>query len=126
MVSVEVPPPVIVGGLNPQLETPAGNPFWLSAVRLTVPLNPFTGVTVTLNVAFWPGMTVFDVGVIVIEKSPLAGSTVMIRAGGLGSLLPLASITVIETEYVPGVLKTTLPGFCTVEVPGEPPGNTHE
>ena len=97
IVSVEEPPPVIVGGLKPQLKTPGGNPAWLSAVRFTVPLNPLRGVTVTVKVANWPGMTALDVGVIVIEKSPVDGSTVMVLVGGLGSELPLASITVSET-----------------------------
>src|SRR5437870_13735870 len=97
MVSVEDPPPVIEGGLKPQLETPVGNPAWLSTLRLTVPLNPLRGVTVTVKVVNWPGMTALDVGVITIEKSGLGGSTAMVRRGGLGSELPSASITVRET-----------------------------
>src|SRR5678815_1886045 len=59
-------------------------------------------------------------------KSGVAGVTVTIRVGGLGSEFPLASITVSEVVYLPGVLKVTLPGLCAVEVAGVPPGNTHE
>jgi len=50
----------------------------------------------------------------------------MVRVGGLGSELPAASISVKETLYSPAVLNVTLPGFCAVEVAGDPPGNTHE
>jgi hypothetical protein len=52
IVSVEVPPPpVIVAGLNPPLLTPIGKPPSLVTVRLTDPVKPLIGVTVTLNVA---------------------------------------------------------------------------
>ena len=52
IVSVDVPPPpVIVGGLNPPLVTPVGKPLSLDTVRLTDPVNPLIGVTVTLYVA---------------------------------------------------------------------------
>jgi hypothetical protein len=57
-----------------------------------------------------------------MEKSGLVGSTVIVRVGGLGSELPVASITVSEIVYVPGVLNVTFPGFCAVDVAGEPPG----
>ena len=50
----------------------------------------------------------------------------MSRAGGLGSELPLESMTVRDTGYVPGVANDTLPGFCAVEVAGDPPGKTQE
>src|SRR5678809_1489958 len=59
-------------------------------------------------------------------KSGVAGVTVTIRVGGLGSEFPLASTTVSEAVYLPGVLKLTLPGFCNVEVAGVPPGKTQE
>src|SRR5262245_63057605 len=61
-----------------------------------------------------------------MEKSGLVGSTVIVRVGGLGSELPVASITVSEVMYVPGTPNVTLPGFCAVDVAGVPPGNTHE
>ncbi len=50
----------------------------------------------------------------------------IVRVGGFGSELPVASITVSETVYIPGVLNVTLPGFCAVDVAGEPPGKTQE
>jgi hypothetical protein len=51
---------------------------------------------------------------------------VIVRVGGLGSEFPVASITVSDATYVPGVLKTTLPGFWPAEVAGDPPGKIHE
>jgi hypothetical protein len=59
-------------------------------------------------------------------KSGVAGVTVTIRVGGLGSEFPLASTTVSEVVYLPGLLKVTLPGLCAVEVAGVPPGKTQE
>jgi hypothetical protein len=59
-------------------------------------------------------------------KSGLVGSTVTVRVGGLGSELPVASITVSEIVYVPGAPNVTFPGFCAVDVAGLPPGNTQE
>src|SRR5437660_12593046 len=61
-----------------------------------------------------------------MEKSGLVGSTVIVRVGGLGSELPVASITVSEIVYVPGAPNVTFPGFCAVDVAGVPPGNTQE
>ena len=46
------------GGEKPAIVTPLGIPPSLSAWSVTVPLNPFTGVTVTSNVADWPGWIV--------------------------------------------------------------------
>jgi len=40
--------------------------------------------------------------------------------------LPKLSITFNDTTYVPGVLKVTFPGFCSVDVAGDPPGKTQE
>jgi hypothetical protein len=102
MVSVEDPEPLIDAGLNPPLVTPVGKPDSLLTLRLTVPAKPVTGVTVTLNVADWPGVTVFEGGPAVIEKSALAGVTVIVRVSGLGSEFPSASMTVREVTYVPG------------------------
>jgi hypothetical protein len=97
MVSVEVPPaPVIDAGLNPPLVMPLGNPDSLPTPRLTVPLNPLFGVTVTVKVVDWPGMTDCADGSTAMSKSELVGSTVMVRVGGLESELPLLSIIVSE------------------------------
>src|SRR2546427_396922 len=111
MVRAELPDPVIEDGLKPPLGMPLGNPFSLPTLRLTVPLNPLRGVTVTVNGADWPGRTVCDAGLTAIEKSALSGSTVIVRVGGLGSELPLLSITVNDGTEGPGVLKGTRPGF---------------
>jgi len=127
MVRVEEPPgPVIEDGLKPPLVIPLGNPDSLPTLRLTVPLKPLRAATVTVKVADWPGRTARDEGVTTIEKSGLGGSTVIVRVGGLGSELPLPSITVRDVKYVPGILKVTFPGLLAVEVDGDPPGKIHE
>jgi hypothetical protein len=126
IVSVDDPEAVIVDGLNPPLVTPLGNPFSLPTLRVTAPLNPLRDETVTVKLVDWPGMTSCEEGLTAIEKSALVGSTVIMRVGGLGSELPLLSITVSDATYSPGVLKTTFPGFLSVEVRGEPPGKTQE
>jgi hypothetical protein len=96
IVSVEVPlPPLIDDGLKLPL-IPVGMPPSVPTVRATVPLNPVSRVTVTVKVADCPGTTVFDVGPTAMEKSADDGLTVMRRVTGLGSELPLASITVSE------------------------------
>jgi len=51
ILSVDEPEPVIVEGLNPPLVTPLGNGASLATVRLTGPVNPETGVTVTVKFA---------------------------------------------------------------------------
>src|SRR5262245_48846948 len=96
MVSVEDPEPVMVEALNPPLEMPAGNAASLQTLRLTEPLNPASGVTVTVKVFDWPGLTVLAEGLTEIEKSGVVGVTVMTRVGGLGSEFPLASTTVSD------------------------------
>ena len=126
MVSVEEPKLVIEAGLKPLLVMPAGKPPSLPTLRVTVPLNPVRGVTVTVKVADCPGTTETDVGLTAIEKSGVDGSTAIVRVDGLGSELPLPSITVNDVTYVPGVMKVTFPGFCAVEVAGDQPGKTHE
>ena len=50
----------------------------------------------------------------------------IVRVGGLGSELPVASITVSEVVYVPDTPNVTFPGVCAVDVAGVPPGNTQE
>ena len=126
IVSVEEPPVVINGGLKPPLVIPVGKPFWLSTLKFTVPVKPLRGVTVTVYVVSPPGTTSWAAGPTVMEKSGLVGSTVIVRVGGFGSELLVASITVSEVVYVPGTLNVTLPGFCAVDVAGVPPGNTQE
>src|SRR5215472_18299320 len=49
MVSVEEPDPEMEAGLNPALAMPVGNPDSLPTERLTAPLNPLSGVTVTVK-----------------------------------------------------------------------------
>ena len=93
-VNVDDPEPEIEDGLKPPLVIPLGNPFSLFTLRFTAPLNPVRGETVTVNVVDWPGLTACEEGLTAIEKSGLVGSTVIIRVGGLGSELPLLSITV--------------------------------
>ena len=50
IVSVDDPEPVMEDGLKPPLVMPVGNPFSLPTVRVTAPLNPLTGETVTVKV----------------------------------------------------------------------------
>ena len=126
MVRVEEPEPVMEAGLKPPLVTSVGNAASLPTARLTVPPNPLSGETVTVNVLDPPGATSRAEGLTAIEKSAVAGSTVIVRVGGLGSELPLESITVSEVTYSPGLLKVTFPGFCAAEFTGDPPGNTQE
>src|SRR5262245_37377868 len=104
MVSVEEPEPLIDAGLNPPLVIPVGNPLTLPTLRFTELLNPLREVTVTVKVADWPGTTATDMGLTTIEKSAVDGSTVTVRVDGLGSELPLPSITVSDVTYVPGVM----------------------
>jgi hypothetical protein len=130
IVSVELPLPAIVEGLNPPLVMPGGKmfsfPTVLPTLRLTEPLNPVSGVIVILKEAACPGTTCTAGGLIAIEKSGVDGRTVIWTVGGLGSLLPKKSIAVNEARYVPGVPKVTFPGFCSVDDAGEPPGKTQE
>lgn len=126
MVSVELPLPLIVGGKNPPLVTPAGKPFSLPTLKFTEPVNPDSGVTVIEKVAACPGSTWAEEGLTAIEKSGVDGRTVIWRVGGLGSLLPKLSITFNDTTYVPGMPKVTFPGFCSVDVASDPPGKTQE
>jgi len=49
-----------------------------------------------VKVAESPGKTACDTGLTAIEKSALSGNTVIVRVGGLGSELPLLSITVSD------------------------------
>jgi hypothetical protein len=125
-VSVEEPPVEIDAALKPPLVIPVGKPDSLPTLKFTVPLKPLRGVTVTVYVASPPGTTSCAAGPTVMEKSGLVGSTVIVRVGGLGSELPVASMTVSEIVYVPGALNVTFPGFCAVDVAGVPPGNTQE
>ena len=126
IVSVEKPPVLIDAVLKPPLVTPVGKPDSLPTLKFTVPVKPLRGVTVTVYVASPPGTTSCAAGPTVMLNSGLVGSTVIVRVGGLGSELPVASITVSEIVYVPGTPNVTLSGFCAVDVAGVPPGNTQE
>jgi hypothetical protein len=126
MVSVEEEPPVLIdAGLKPPLVIPVGKPDSLPTLKFTVPVKPLRGVTVTVYVVFPPGTTSCAAGPTVMAKSGLVGSTVIFRVGGLGSELPVASITVSEIVYVPDTANVTFPA-CAVDVGGVPPGNTQE
>jgi hypothetical protein len=88
---------LMLAGLKPPLVIPVGNPDSLLTPRATDPVNPLSGVTVTVYVVNPPGTTVWAPGPTVIEKSGVLGSTVIVRVGGLGSELPVESIAVNET-----------------------------
>ena len=77
IVSVEEPEPLIEVGLKPPLLTPVGNPDSLPTLRLTAPVKPLCGVTVTVYAAVPPGTTCCADGPTVIEKSGLVGVTVI-------------------------------------------------
>ena len=132
MVSVEEEPPVLIdAGLKPLLVIPVGKPDSLPTLKFTVPVKPLRGVTVTVYILYVVPLgggttTSCAAGPTVMEKSGLAGSTVIVRVGGLGSELPVVSITVSEVVYVPDAPNVTGPGFCAVDVAGVPPGNTQE
>ena len=97
IVRVEEPEPLMTAGLKPPLVMPVGNGFSLPTLKFTVPVNPLTGVTVTVKAVDPPGTTSCAAGPTVIEKSGVVGSTVIVRVSGLGSELPLESMTVNET-----------------------------
>ena len=77
IVSVEAPDPLIEAGLKPPLVTPVGNPDSLPTARLTDPVKPLCGVTLTVYDAAPSGTTCCADGPTVIEKSGLAGVTVI-------------------------------------------------
>ena len=59
-------------------------------VRATVPVNPWRGATVIVEVPVAPASTVTLVGLAVTEKSRIVNVTVAERAG----LVPLVPVTV--------------------------------
>ena len=87
----------MTAGLKPPLVMPAGNPLSLPTLKFTVPVKPLCGVTVTVKAADPPGDDFLRGRPMLIEKSGVVGSTVIVRVGGLGSELPLESMTVNET-----------------------------
>lgn len=89
IVNVEEPPvPAIDDGLKPPLVMPAGKPDSLPTLRPTAPIEPLTGVMVTLKVVDRPGTTGLDEGLTAIEKSALGGSTVIVRGETPSAPLP--------------------------------------
>src|SRR5690242_19373453 len=78
-----------------------------------------------VNVADCPGNTETACCAEDIEKFGLAGSAVIMRVGGLGSVFPVLSMAVIDVTNDPALPKVTAPGFGTAAEAGEPPGNTH-
>jgi hypothetical protein len=93
---------------------------------LTVLANPLCGVTFTVNLALWPGLTVTAEGLTSMEKSAVRGRTVTVRMGGEGSEFPLASMTVSDGVKMPPDENVTFPGTRAVDVAGVPPGKTQE
>src|SRR5256885_13950786 len=78
MVRVETPPaPLIDAGLKPPLVMPLGKPDSLLTLRLTVPLNPFFGVTVTVKVRDWPGRANCDEGLTAMSKSGFCNTVIV-------------------------------------------------
>ncbi len=75
--SVEVPeaPSVTLVGLSVQVRPVAGEIVWL---RATVPVKPFTAVTVMVEVAAEPALTVTVVGLAVTVKSRIVTVTVAV------------------------------------------------
>ncbi len=124
IVRVDVPEPVIVGGLNPPTVTPAGKFPSVNALSVTVPVKPARAVIVTLNVADWPGWINRDCGSTAISKFAVAGRTLILRVGGLGSVLLFPSTSVRDAMYSPTAEYVTAGGCCSVELAGVPPGNT--
>ena len=93
--SVVDPDVVTEAGLNVAV-APDGRPVTLNA---TVPVNPFTGVTVAVYVVLPPGCTVRDVGVLESEKS----ETVIVRVAG-ALVSPRLSVTLNVAVFAPGVV----------------------
>src|SRR5262249_39034199 len=93
VVRVDEPAPTIEAGLNPPLVMPVGNPDSLATLRLTFPLNPLMGATVTVKVPDCPGTTSLADGATTIEKSAVGGVTVIVRVGGVGSEVPQPPLT---------------------------------
>ncbi len=115
-------PSVTLVGLSVALQ-PAGAPV---AVRLTMPVNPFTAVTVTVEVAEDPATKVSDVGLAVTVKSVTVTATVAVL-----DLVPLVPVTVtvkvagleqltVNVE-VPEVPRVTLAGLRVAEQPAGAP-----
>ena len=76
--------------------------------------------------ADWPGMMVLDAGDTAMSKSAVAGTTLILRRGGLASELFAASSNVNDATYSPAAANVTLPGVLAVDVAGVPPGKIHE
>lgn len=76
--NVEVPevPRVTLVGLRAQVRPVAGETV---VARVTVPVNPFTEVTVIVEVPVAPALTVTDVGLAVTVKSWTVTVTVAVR-----------------------------------------------
>jgi hypothetical protein len=98
IVSVDVPLPLICDGLNPPLLIPVGKPAWVPTLRVIGLLNPSCGLIVTVKAPDWPGNTCVAEGLTAIEKSGVAGTTLIFRVGGLGSVLPKLSIAVSDVR----------------------------
>src|SRR5580765_3390969 len=67
-----------------------------------------------------------ELGVAVVSVGGRLVVTVMVRTGGLGSVLPAESVTVSEAVYTPLLANVTGPGLAKVLVLGLPPRIDHE
>jgi len=105
-VMVEVPaPPVMVAGLN-EAVAPAGRPL---TVGVTVPVNPFCAVTVTVYVVLPPAVTVCVVGL--TESAKFRTVSVAVAVFDLDPLVPVT----VSVEFAPGVAEVVV--TVMVEVP---------
>jgi hypothetical protein len=101
-VRVDVPAPVMVAGLKLAV-APAGSPVTLG---VTVPLNPFSAVVVTVYVALPPPTTVCVAGVTANVKSTTLKVTLVVCAS-----VPFVPV-IVSVEFAAGVV----PEVVTVRV----------
>ncbi len=109
--NVEVPDPLLIGfTLNEPRNVLVGNPV---AVRVTLPVNPFNGLTVTVYVVLFPRLIDLEDGLAVMEKSGVAPDTTRVAVTWCVSAPLVPTIVIV---YVPaGVRLNVL--TLNVEVP---------
>ncbi len=110
--NVEVPDPFLIGfTLNEPRNVLVGNPV---AVSVTVPVNPFNGLTVTVYVVLFPRLIDLEDGLAEMEKSGVAPDTTRVAVTWCVSPPPVPPMVIV---YVPaGVRLNVL--TLNVEVPG--------
>src|SRR5215471_6121072 len=116
--------------------------LWLFVFQLVDALVPLvvcvlSTVLSTINVKVFESPTA-PVTLALIDTVPLtvepaagfvictAGCTVIVRVGGLGSLIPKLSTAVSDATEVPAVGKVTTTGLSAVLVVGVPAGKYHQ